>query len=181
MRMWYEAVRTALTAFRQCYWYGNFVYIYGAKGVRLDSEARIRELMSYEPAYFSRYTEEEKDQIVRNSIGRLAYDCSGFVGWLCTGDMRYSTAMIQNCSFTTNNIPEGVAGSVLYTTYGGRGRHVGIDLGYGFCADMAYESTDANIQAHRAGIRLYGITEGITPWEISGRSNVLDYTGADAR
>jgi hypothetical protein len=43
---------------------------------------------------------------------------------------------------------------------------------------MAYESTDKFIAQHKAGIRFYKIKDGITPWEISGKSNVIDYTGA---
>ena len=181
MRMWYEAVRTALRAYTQHIYTGAFVYLYGAKSTRLTSEAQIREYFRMEPEYFKRYSEEEKTQIIRNSLGKIAYDCSGFVGWLCTGDMQYSTGQINNCSYRTANLAKGVAGSILYTTYGGVGRHIGIDIGYGYCCDMAYESTDANIAAHKAGVRLYKIGDGITPWEISGQSKALDYTGADAR
>lgn len=181
MRTWDSAVKTALTAYVQSKYYGNFVYLYGAKGVRLDTEQRIRDFMAAEPAYFSRYNEAERQQIIRNSLGRIAYDCSGFTGWLCTGDMQYSTGQIANSHDVTTDLSAGPAGSLLYTTYHGAGRHIGIDIGYGFCCDMAYESTDQNIALHRAGVRLYGIKDGITAWEKSGQSNVLDYTGADAR
>ena len=34
MRRWDEAIKTALTAHSQSYRYNNFVYLYGAKGVR---------------------------------------------------------------------------------------------------------------------------------------------------
>jgi len=177
-RMWYEAIRTALRAYTQHVYHGAFVYLYGTKGIRLTSEAQIREFMRMEPNYFARYSEEEKNQIIRNSLGKIAYDCSGFVGWLCTGDMQYSTGQIRNCSYVTGDLAKGVAGSILYTTYGGAGRHIGLDVGFGYCCDMAYESTDKFITQHKAGIRFYKIKDGITPWEISGKSNVIDYTGA---
>lgn len=181
MRTWDSAVKTALRAYVQSRYYGNFVYLYGAKGVRLETERQIRDFFAMEPNYFARYSEAERQQIIRNSLGKIAYDCSGFVGWLCTGDMQYSTGQISNCHDVTDNLAAGPAGSILYTTYHGAGRHVGIDIGYGFCCDMAYESTDENIRLNRAGVRLYGIKDGITAWEKSGQSNVLDYTGADAR
>ena len=69
-----------------------------------------------------------------------------------------------------------MAGSVLYTTWGGKGRHIGLDIGYGFCLDMGYESTDAAVREGRDSVRLTRIAE--TAWEKSGRSRVLDYTGA---
>lgn len=180
-RTWNEAIKTALLAHSQAYRFNNYVYLYGAKGIYLGSEAQIKEFFKMEPEYFSRYSNEELTQIIRNSLNRTAYDCSGFVGWLCTGDRQYSTGQINNCSYTTKDLASGVAGSILYTTYGGTGRHIGLDIGYGFCCDMACESTDANIKAGKVGVRLYKINDGTCPWEISGMSNVLDYTGADAR
>lgn len=182
MRRWDEAVKTALTAYVQYIYFDRFCYLYGAKGVRLDSRKIIEQYFDMEHDYFwTRYNAAEREQIIRNSLNRIAYDCSGFTGWLCTGDMQYSGGQIGNCSIVTKDIAAGVAGSILYTTYGGTGRHVGLDIGYGFCCDMACESTDANIKAHRAGVRLYKMSDGICPWELSGQSRVLDYTGADAR
>lgn len=182
-RTWDAAVKTALRAYTQSVYAGNFVYLYGAKGVRLTSRDVIEQYFAMEPAYFARYNAEEREQIIRNSVGpnKIAYDCSGFVGWLCTGDMQYSTGQINNADNVSGDLAAGPAGSILYTTYHGAGRHIGLDIGYGYCCDMAYESTDANIAAHRAGVRLYKISDGITAWEKTGMSRVLDYTGADAR
>ena len=70
----------------------------------------------------------------------------------------------------------GVAGSILYTTFGGRGRHIGLDIGYGWCLDMGYESTDAIVASGNDSVRLTRIGE--TAWEKSGQTRVLDYTGA---
>lgn len=180
MRTALEAVRTALTAHSQSSINNNFCYIYGAKGTKINSRADVEYFFQAEPAYFKRYSAEEKEQIIRNSIGKIAYDCSGFVGWLCTGDHQYSAGQIGNAHGiqTTNaGLAANPEGSILFTTYGGRGRHIGIDVGHGFCCDMAYESTDYNLDpAHRrAGVRYYPIIGGQTAWEKSGLSNVLRY------
>lgn len=181
MRRWDEAIKTALTAKHQSEYFNQFVYLYGAKGITLGSEAQIRELFKMEPEYFARYTDAEKYEIIQNSLGKVAYDCSGFVGWLCTGDRRYSTGQFENSHDKTQDTINSPAGSILYTTYGGTGRHIGIDVGFGFCCDMAYESTNKFVAEHKAGVRFYPIRGGITPWEWSAQTNVLDYTGADSR
>lgn len=178
MRTWDTAVKNALRAYTQR---DKYVYLYGAKGTKLNTRADIEYFFKAEPAYFARYSAAEKEQIIKNSLGKIAYDCSGFVGWLCTGDKQYSTGQFNNNTFKTKDLVAGVAGSCLYTTYGGRGRHIGIDIGYGYCCDMAYESTDANIAAGKAGIRLYKISDGICAWEWSFRSRLIDYAGSDAR
>ena len=181
MRKWNEAVKTALRAYTQYIYFDRFCYLYGAKGVWLDSRGIIEQFFAMEPGYFARYNEAEREQIIKNSLGKIAYDCSGFVGWLCTGDMQYSTGQINNADHVTTDLASGPAGSILYTTYHRAGRHIGLDIGYGYCCDMAAESTDANIKAHKAGVRLYKISNGICAWEKSGQSRVLDYTGADSR
>lgn len=177
VRRWDEAVKTALHAYVHR---DKYVYLYGAKGVLLTRDT-IHNYFAMEPAYFARYNAEQREQIIRNSVGKVAYDCSGFVGWLCTGDKRYSLGQFENAHDKTQDLKAGPAGSILITTYGGSGRHIGLDIGYGFCCDMAYESTDENIRNGRAGVRFYNIHEGICPWEWSAQSNVLDYAGADAR
>ena len=104
----------------------------------------------------------------------MGYDCSGFTGF-CTGDRQWSTGQINNCSVITT--PEkGTEGSLLYTTFGGTGRHIGLDIGCGFCLDMGYESTDNNVLLKRDSVRLTRISE--TAWEKSGQTKVMDYTGA---
>ena len=178
MRTAIEAIHTALTAHSQYCLAKNFCYIYGAKGTRINSRVDVEYFFKAEPAYFARYSAEEKEQIIRNSIGKIAYDCSGFVGWLCTGDHQYSAGQITNAhniKTTAEGFAANPAGSILFTTYGGRGRHIGIDVDHGFCCDMAYESTDANIAAGKAGVRFYPIIGGQTAWEKSGLSNVLQY------
>lgn len=178
MAKFYEAVRSALYKLQHR---DDYVYLYGCKGKVLKDEATIRAYMDAEKNYFSRYSEKEKNEIVKNSLGKVGYDCSGLVG-SCTGDLQWSTGQITNCSKTSADFSTMPAGSIIYTTYGGRGRHIGIDIGYGYIIHTAYESTDANIKAGKAGILLTKISDmqQLTghPWEIEGMTKKLDYTGA---
>jgi hypothetical protein len=176
-RTWDTAIKNGLRAYTQR---DKYVYFYGAKGQTLTKKT-MDSLWAASPDYFKRYSAAEKEQIYRNSYGKIGYDCSGFVGWVCTGDKQYSTGQYNNTSFKTQDLVAGVAGSILYTTYSGAGRHIGIDMGYGYCMDMAYESTEANVAEGKAGIRLYKISDNVIPWEWSCKSKVIDYTGADNR
>ena len=169
-KKWTEVIANAINAYRS----GDYVYFYGAKDIVL-TEANMDYLSKSEPKYFSRYSEDEIAQIKRNSISKRGIDCSGFVGWVCTGDKQYSTGQIANCSKYTS-LKDGNTASILYTSWGGNGRHIGLDIGNGYTLQAAYESTDANIKAGRAGIILSKMTE--TAWEKSGESNCVDYTGA---
>ena len=83
-RKWNEAIDIGIEAYRS----GKYVYLWGAKNVLLTSEAQIREYFRMEPAYYARYGEEERRQIIRNSLGRIANDCSGLVE-LCTGNAQW--------------------------------------------------------------------------------------------
>lgn len=175
-RPWNNVIDRAIEAYKS----GEYVYLYGAKNVRLTSEAQIRQYFKQEPNYFKRYTEEEKAQIVRNSLGKIADDCSGFTGWTCTGDQQYSIGQINNC-YKYNSLAAGPTASLLFTTWAGQGRHIGLDVGgtgtgTGLCMHMGWESTDKNIREGRAGIIFEPIAN--RAWERSGQSNCVDYTGA---
>ena len=170
MELFTEAIKRGLNMYRHR---AQYAYFYGAKGQRLTRQV-MQNLIAAEPGYFSKYTKEQLEQIMRNSEGKIGYDCSGFVGE-CTGDRQWSTGQINNCSLITTP-RDGVAGSILYTTFEGRGRHIGIDIGYGYALDTGYESTDAVVAANNHSIRLTRISE--TAWEKSGRTRLLDYTGA---
>lgn len=174
-RDWKNVVDRAIAAYRS----GEYVYIYGAKNVRLTSEAQIRQYFKQEPNYFARYSEAEKAEIVRNSLGKIAVDCSGFTGWVCTGDQQYSIGQINNC-YKYNSLAAGPTASIIFTTWGGTGRHIGLDVGgtgqgQGLCMHIGWESTDKAIQEGRAGILFEPIAN--RNWERSGQSNCVDYTG----
>lgn len=169
-KMWSKTTDRAIEMYRT----GDYVYLYGAKNVRLTSEAQIRGYFNREKVYFSRYTEEELNQIIRNSISHMADDCSGFVGE-CTGDKQYSIGQINNCS-KYNTLQAGPTASILFTTWGGTGRHIGLDVGGGLAMHMGYESTDKNIREGKAGIIFEPISA--RAWERSGESNCVDYKDA---
>ena len=171
IRYWDDVVDRAIMAYES----HDYVYLYGAKNVRLTSEAQIRDYFKREPAYFSRYTEAEKAQIIRNSLGHMAADCSGFTGWVCTGDQQYSIGQINNCS-KYNSLQAGPTGSIIFTTWAGQGRHIGLDVGNGLAMHIGWESTDKAIAEGRAGILFEPIAT--RAWEKSGESNVVDYAGA---
>lgn len=152
----------------------DYVYFYGAKDILLTKEV-MEYLIAAEPKYFSRYSKAQLEQIKRNSIGRRGVDCSAVTGWLGTGDKQYSAGQIGNC-YQYNKISEGPAGSLLYTSWGGAGRHIGMDVGSGLCVQAGWESTDENIRLKRAGIFLSPIKD--TAWEMSGMSTFVDYSGA---
>lgn len=170
MKLFTEAIKTGLDMYRHR---DEYVYFYGAKGVRLTRPVMLA-LIEAEKDYFSKYSPEQLEQIMRNSEGKIGHDCSSFSG-TCTGDHQWSTGQINNCTKITTP-RDGVAGSLLYTTFGGRGRHIGMDIGYGYCLDMGYESTDAIVASNNHSVRLTRLAE--TAWEKSGQSRVLDYTGA---
>ena len=170
MRHFTEAIKKGLDMYRHR---DQFAYFYGAKG-QILTDSVMNALWAAEPAYFAKYNAEQKAQIFRNSRGKRGFDCSGFTGEL-TGDRTWSTGQISNCRIITTP-RDGVGGSLLYTTFNGTGRHIGYDIGYGYCVDMGYESTDQRVSEHNDSVRLTRIVE--TPWEKSGQSNVLDYTGA---
>ena len=178
MITWDEVIKKGLRAYvsRE-----KYCYLYGAKGMLIRSRADVESFFRAEPEYYSRYSAGEKEQIIRNSVGKTAYDCSGFTGWLCTGDRQFSGGQLASAPYRTTGLASGVAGSILYTSFQGKGRHVGLDIGYGFCLDMARESTDANIAGGNAGIRLFPISGGKIPWEVSFEDCCVDYRGANAK
>ena len=157
---------------------GKVCYLYGAKGVWLKNEAMVWDYINREKAYFSKYSTEELNQIVKNSVGKFAMDCSALTG-LCTGDMQWSIGQINNC-FKYNSLVAGPTASLLFTTFSGVGRHIGLDVGgtghgQGLCMHIGWESTDANVAKGLAGIVFEPIAN--RPWERSGQSNFVDYAG----
>lgn len=170
MLKWNNVVDNAIEAFRS----GKYVYFYGAKNIVLTNDV-MNYLVSVNPTYFSRYSASEMVQIRRNSLGKVGIDCSGFTGWICTGDKQYSIGQINNCS-RYSSLANGKTGSIIFTTWGGHGRHIGLDVGCGLAMHIGWESTDRAIAEGRAGILFEPITA--RAWEKSGESKLVDYTGA---
>lgn len=171
-KSWFQVVKDAIEMYRNR---DLYAYFYGAKGQKL-TKATMDALWSAEPGHFKKYSATEKDQIYRNSLNKIGYDCSGFVCKI-TGESGYSQSIYAKRTKETS-MADGPAGSFLYTTWGGAGRHIGIDAGLGFCIDMAYESTDANVAANRHSVRLSRIID--TAWEHSFQTAAVNYNGAYA-
>lgn len=176
-RTWAVGCWKALQAFKRR---DEFCYIYGAKGVLIKDRATFERLWAAEPKYFSKYTAEQKEEIFNNSVGKTAYDCSGFVGWYVYDWLKtYSTNMWNKRSVETG-FSDGLAGQLLYTTFNGTGRHIGIDVGNGWCMDMGVESTNANVEAGLDSIRMRRLSE-VDYWEHSFQIIGVDYTGSTAK
>lgn len=107
----------------------DIAYLYGAKGQRC-TESVFEILWNAEPSYFKKYTASQKEQIKQFCMGKRLMDCSGFINE-CVGDFKYSTAYIESCTNVTT--PDKTKdGDLLYTTFSGTGRHIGLDIGHGF-------------------------------------------------
>lgn len=123
---YYEVIKKALYMF---YHRDEYAYFYGAKGQVLTDEV-MDTLISLEPAYFSKYTTQELAAYKTFSRGKIGYDCSGFVSAV-VGVANYSTGHYHDGAEKTTPLL-GTEGNGLYTTFGGTGKHVGLDIGYGF-------------------------------------------------
>lgn len=161
MITYYKVIQNALQIYYQR---DKYAYFYAAKGQILTDEL-MDALIACEPEYWKRYTSEKIHEIKDYSRGKIGLDCSGFIN-ACTGQEKYSTAYyLDTLNKTTPAL--GTEGNLLYTTHGGRGRHVGLDIGYGYYLSFEKEMqscTFGKISAYR--------------WEHSGQLRDVDYTGA---
>lgn len=174
-RSWFKVVQKAFDLFLHR---DEIAYFLGAKGITLTRE-NMNYLWNENKAYLDgKFNAEEKAQIFRNSIGKKGYDCSGYY-CACTGEDDYSTGLYNKRAKETSLV-DGVAGQGLYTTWGGTGygRHIGLDIGYGYFMDCAYFSTDANIARNRHSIRFGKISD--VAWEHSFQSKNINYSGSIA-
>lgn len=174
-RSWFKVVQKAFEIFNNR---SKYAYFLGAKGIRLTDD-NMNYLWNENKTYLNgKFSAEEKRQIFENSRGKIGYDCSGFY-CACTGENDYSTGLYNNRAKETSLV-DGVAGQGLYTTWGGTGygRHIGLDVGYGYFMDCAYFSTDANIAKKRDSIRFGKISD--VAWEHSFQSKNINYNGSIA-
>ena len=132
----------------------DIAYLYGAKGQKCTWEV-FNSLWDAEPDYFDKYNAIEKNAIWVFCQNKTVMDCSGFINAI-TGKYNYSTGYINDCVNRTT--PKcGVDGNLLYTTFGGNGRHIGIDIGHGFFMHCPSEKKTLEI----------GVIDNY-PWEDSG-------------
>jgi hypothetical protein len=139
----------------------HITYWYGAKG-QLLTEKTLDALIAAEPAHFSRYSESELKRLKNEALGKIGYDCSGFVG-ACVGKMEWSGALWNDCVNKTT-IAEGKAGSILY-----KKGHVAIDIGYGYEMEIPTEGRSLEIWKNSE--------RGFTG---SGEFKTFDYSEANA-
>ena len=159
---YYDVIKNAMQMYNDRY---KYAYFYGAKGQRLTNSV-MDSLIAAEPKYFSKYSKSEIATIKNYSLNKIGYDCSGFINAI-TGQSNYSTGYFEDCPVKTTP-KEGVEGSCLYTTFGGTGRHIGIDIGKGFFLHMAKEGQSVTF----GKISDYA-------WEKSGQIKNVDYRGAE--
>lgn len=156
---------------------GQYRYFYGAKDDVL-SEYTMNELIKHSADYFSRYTSAQIEQIKKRCLNARGVDCSGLTGWKGTGDKQWSTGQASNCSEYCAPM-QAKPGYILYTTWGGTGRHIGICLGRCdgvlYAIQAGWEPTDYNVELGRANIIITRVAD--TAWETAGASNAVDYTG----
>lgn len=139
----------------------QFAYFYGAKGQVL-TPALMGSLMISEADYFNRYSAKELEDIYHYSIGKIGIDCSGFIN-LLTGQTNWSTGYWTDSLNKTDPV-SGTWGNILYTTFDGTGRHIGIDIGEGRFLHAPKEMRTIEI----GRIREY-------PWEGSGQIKGVSY------
>ena len=123
----------------------------------------MQNLILTEPDYFKKYTPEQLEEFKEKSLYKTGIDCSGFIN-LVTGQYNYSTGYITEAVNVTTP-DKGTWGNILYTTFGGTGRHIGLDIGAG---------RFLHIGSMGKTIELGLIKE--FPWEKSGQLRNVDYT-----
>lgn len=103
----------------------KYAYLYGAKG-EMGTEEFIRNKFKQYPSYFSKYTKEQLEEIVKYSLGKQLFDCSGFVCYCASIPDVYSGKLLEEGTNKTKNMKDGKAGWLCY-----KKGHVGIDRGDG--------------------------------------------------
>lgn len=140
----------------------EYAYFYGAKGQRL-TEKLMQELVYCEKEYFKKYSEKDMEMIFLYSEGKIGLDCSGFIQTI-TDIHNYSTGF-YNESLNKTDPVSGTWGNILYTTHGGKGRHIGLDIGEGRFLHFATEGHTCEM----GFIKLYD-------WEGSGQIKGVSYS-----
>lgn len=160
---YYQVIQNALDMY---YHKDYYAYFYGAKGQRL-TDSTMDYLIQAEPDYFKQYSAQQITDIKNYSRNKIGIDCSGFIN-LVSGVTGYSSLLYETAPVKTTP-KNGVEGSILYTTFGGTGRHIGLDIGYGYFLHSPKEGRT---------IELGKISE--YAWEQSGQLVTIDYTGSKA-
>lgn len=102
----------------------SIAYWLGAKGEILTMQ-HMRDLVNWNPEYWSAWSEDQIEALMRWSEGKIGYDCSGLV-CACYGISGLSSWALRDAMVRTSSVKECKAGSVLW-----KPGHVEIDLGFG--------------------------------------------------
>ena len=159
MRTGLEVSQRALEMFNER---EKYAYLYGAKG-ELGTEEFIRYMFKQYPAYFSKYSAEQLEQIVEYSKGKILYDCSGFVCHCAGIPTSYSGKLMSECTKHTTDTKEAQAGWLAWKT-----GHVGIDRGDGTFLHM-YKELETVVADRFSNY----------DWQKQGRLRGVDYSYED--
>lgn len=162
MKTWDSFIKRALYMYVHR---SDYAYFYGAKGEVLTENAMDFLIRAY-PNHFKQFTPTQLKQIKNYSIGKIGYDCSGFITAASGGAIQGNSAMqIGSCEHVTDNLASGPAGSLLW-----KPGHIGLDIGYGYFLHMPREGES---------IILGKISEYV--WEKTGQHININYEGSDSR
>ncbi len=103
----------------------KYAYLYGAKG-QIGTDDFVRSMFAAYPDYYSKYSDEMKEEIVKYCRGKILYDCSGFVCHCAGISDVYSGKLLEDGQKKTKNMKDGKEGWLCY-----KKGHVGIDRGDG--------------------------------------------------
>ncbi len=159
MRTGLEVSQRALEMFNER---EKYAYLYGAKG-ELGTEEFIRYMFKQYPAYFSKYSAEQLEQIVEYSKGKILYDCSGFVCHCAGIGTSYSGKLMAECTKQTTDVKEAQAGWLAW-----KQGHVGIDRGDGTFLHM-YKELETIVADRFSNY----------DWQKQGRLKGVDYSYED--
>lgn len=125
MMNWADVVGNAIDIYENR---EGYCYFYGAKGQVL-TDTVMAALIAASPEYFKKFSKEHLQVIIEYSRNKIGIDCSGFIN-LCCEQYNWSTGYwSDSVNKTTPQL--GTWGNILYTTHGGTGRHIGLDVGEG--------------------------------------------------
>lgn len=159
---WDKVIKNAFEIFDNR---SQYAYWYDAKGILLTEES-MDYLIQTNPKHFSKYTEAELRALKSYSLGKIGFDCSGFIYAITEGRVGGSANSIYNNSERKwSNTYDNWAGTLLH-----KNGHIGIDIGYGWGFHFPNEGHTCELVHSRS----YDWTDACTAYGV-------DYTGADAR
>lgn len=134
-------------------WYfqrDNIAYWMGAKGEILTRQ-RMEDLVRWNPEYFSKYTQQQLEKLMKWSEGKIGFDCSGLVS-KCVGVQGWSSWTLWDHCVNSTSVKQCKAGSLLW-----KPGHIGIDLGFGAAGHIGVEGETIRIDDNgKAGLFQYG-------------------------